>query len=321
MLTCRSTNSSDCRSPATSQETRRTRSRLVSSPLGPTYRSDGGDPDSEAQAKGETLDDRIDTLTRGLLGITGSCARCHDHKFDPIPQQDYYSLAGVFNNTATHNLPLADQEVVDRVNRHRKTVGDLNKQTKALQQKLKQEARKATESEQAQLDAWKNELSSLKENPPPNYDTAHTLREAGSEDMNVAIRGNLRKTGEIAPRRFLRILSGPEPPRFTSGSGRQELADAIVDPSNPLTARVFVNRVWMHHFGAGLVRTPSNFGTLGERPTHPLLLDWLAADFVKNGWSLKRLHRQIMTSATYQLSSAYDSDATIRTATTACCGG
>ena len=95
----------------------------------------------------------------------------------PFLEQDYYSLAGVFNNTAAHNRPLADQEVVDRVNRHRKTVGDLNKQTKALQQKLKQEARKATESEQAQLDAWRNALSSLKENPPPGYDTSRYLCE------------------------------------------------------------------------------------------------------------------------------------------------
>ncbi len=275
---------------------------------GPTYRSDGGDPDSIAQAKGETLDDRVDTLTRGLLGITGSCARCHDHKFDPIPQLDYYSLAGVFNNTATHNLALADQEVVDRVNQYNKAVGDLKNRTKKLQQKLKKENREASESEQTRVDQWKRELDHLKKNSPPGFETAHTLRESGAADMHVAIRGNLRKTGELAPRRFLRILSRAEPPRFTSGSGRRELAEAIVDASNPLTARVFVNRAWMHHFGEGLVRTPSNFGTLGQRPTHPQLLDWLAADFMQNGWSFKRLHRQIITSATYQLSSTYYED-------------
>ena len=275
---------------------------------GPTYRSDGGDPDSIAQAKGETLDDRVDTLTRGLLGITGSCARCHDHKFDPIPQLDYYSLAGIFHNSDVHSLPLADQDVVDRVAEHNRRLSELKNQTKKLQQQLKNEKRKASASELAQLSQWKNERERLERNPPPGYDTAHTLRDNGSEDMHVAIRGNLRKTGELAPRRFLRVLSQGEPPDFTAGSGRRELAEAIVDRDNPLTARVFVNRIWMHHFGDGLVRTPSNFGTLGQPPTHPHLLDWLAADFVQNGWSLKRLHRQIMTSATYQLGSAYDED-------------
>ncbi len=273
--------------------------------LGPTYRSDGGDPDSVAQAKGETLDDRIDTLTRGLLGITGSCARCHDHKFDPIPQLDYYSLAGVFNNSAVHKQPLAEAEVVARFNEHRNRVNDLNKKTKDLNRKLKKEKREATADEQTQLDARNHELEQLKQNTPPGFDTAHTLRETGKADMHVALRGNLRKTGELAPRRFLRILSGPEPTKFASGSGRRELAEAITDPYNPLTARVFVNRIWMHHYGAGLVRTPSNFGSLGEKPTHPQLLDWLAADFMENGWSLKRLHRQIMNSAAYQQSSQF----------------
>ncbi|MEZ6032067.1 MAG: DUF1553 domain-containing protein [Planctomycetaceae bacterium] len=124
--------------------------------------------------------------------------------------------------------------------------------------------------------------------------------------MKVALRGNLLKTGEVAPRRFLRIVSGAEPTRFTKGSGREELAAAIVDPQNPLTSRVFVNRVWQHHFGAGLVRTPGNFGTLGERPTHPELLDWLTSEFIARGWSLKSLHRLMMTSATYQLGSDYE---------------
>ncbi len=211
--------------------------------VGPTYRSDGGDPDSVAQAKSETLDDRVDTLSRGFLALTVSCARCHDHKFDPIPTLDYYSLAGVFNNT--------------------RTIQD-------------------------------------KKSP------LHTLAEAGNRDMKVALRGDLRKPGEVAPRRFLRILAGADAKRFTKGSGRLELANAIADADNPLTARVLVNRVWLHHFGKALVRTPNNFGKLGEKPTHPKLLDWLAATFVENGWSIKRLHRVILTSATYQMSSRFD---------------
>ena len=210
--------------------------------LGPTYRSDGGDPQSVAQSRSETLDDRLDTFSRGLLALTVSCARCHDHKFDPIPTQDYYSLAGVFNNTKTTDPKTG----------------------------------------------------------------LHALNDSGNADMKVALHGNLLKPGPIAPRRFLRILTNAEPPRFTKGSGRLELASAVANPNNPLTARVLVNRVWMHHFGKALVRTPSNFGAMGQTPTHPLLLDWLASDFIDSGWSLKALHRTIIASTTYQMSSRFD---------------
>ncbi len=124
--------------------------------------------------------------------------------------------------------------------------------------------------------------------------------------MRVALRGDLRKQGDVVPRRFLQILAGPDAPAFAQGSGRRELAQAVIARDNPLTARVMVNRVWQWHFGHGLVRTPSNFGTLGESPTHPALLDWLAADFVAEGWSLKALHRKILLSATWQMSSQFE---------------
>ena len=159
------------------------------------------------------------------------------------------------------------------------------------------------------LEVYQHELAELKANPAPGFDKTHALCESGDKDMHVAIRGNLRKTGELAPRRFLRILAGPNPAPFTEGSGRKQLAEAVVARDNPLTARVFVNRVWMHHFGDGIVRTPSNFGSLGEKPTHPQLLDWLTSEFVDTGWSLKRLHRMIMTSVTYQQSSEYNAAA------------
>lgn len=283
--------------------------------LGPTYQSDGGDPDSIAQSRAETLDDRVDILTRGLLGITGSCARCHDHKFDPIPQQDYYSLAGIFNNSATHDLPLAAADVVRRFHDHQHAIEELNKKIRTFpkgsrkQKKAEgEEAAKeeATPAEETQLDQWQAELAQLQQNAPPALEITHALHDTGSDDMKIALRGNLLKTGDVAPRRFLRIVAGSAPVPFTKGSGREELAATIIDPQNPLTSRVFVNRIWQHHFGAGLVRTPSNFGTLGESPTHPELLDWLASEFVANGWSLKTLHRWIMTSATYQLSGDYD---------------
>ena len=267
--------------------------------LGPFYRSDGGDPDSVALAKGDTLDDRVDTLTRGLLGVTGSCARCHDHKFDPIPQKDYYSLAGIFNNTDVHSLPLSPDDIVSRFNEHNAAVADLTNRIKQLK----------TEDEKTQKNELEQQLEELRKNAPPGIDEAHTLRDTGGGDMNVAIRGNLRKEGDVVPRRFLRIVAGPEPKSFTDGSGRKELAAAIVDPRNPLTVRVFVNRVWLHHFGEGIVSTPGNFGVLGERPSHPELLDWLASEFVDKGWSIKQLHRLIITSKTYQLSSQFAEEA------------
>jgi cytochrome c553 len=193
-------------------------------------------------------EDRIDVVGRGLLGLTVACARCHDHKFDPIPTDDYYALAGVFAGTKMFNRP---------------------------------------------LDAAKTAEAS---NPK---DALHVVAEGKPTDVTVAIRGDLENKGPIAPRHFLRVLCAAEPSRFHDGSGRRELADAIADPLNPLTARVIVNRVWAQFFGRGIVGTPSNFGALGEPPTHPELLDDLAVRFVESGWSLKWLMREITLSATY----------------------
>jgi len=274
--------------------------------LGPTYNSDGGDPDSVAQAKSETLDDRLDTLGRGFMGLTVACARCHDHKFDPIPQLDYYSLAGVFNNSRVVNHPLADNAVVKAYDDHQRMVKQLNAEIAKLSKQAKQQKRELTAEEQQRIADWKQELDQLNKTKPAGYETCHALADSGTADMKLALRGNLRKPGPVAPRRFLRLLAGSDPAKFREGSGRVELAKAIVSSENPLTARVFVNRVWLHHFGRALVRSPSNFGTLGEQPTHPLLLDWLATTFVESGWSLKSLHRLIMTSAVYQMSSRFE---------------
>ena len=155
--------------------------------------------------------------------------------------------------------------------------------------------------------ALKAEVEATKKSVPPIYALAHGIRDATPADMKVFVRGDPARTGELAPRRFLRILSGEaEPTRFAEGSGRRELAEAVASASNPLTARVMVNRIWQHHFGVGLVGTPSNFGLLGDAPTHPALLDYLAVRFVESGWSMKAIHRELMLSATYQLGSAKD---------------
>jgi mono/diheme cytochrome c family protein len=226
--------------------------------LGPVYYGD--------RLKLDQLDDRIDTLTRGFLGLTVACARCHDHKFDPIPTRDYYGLAGVFASTAYNEVPLVPPEVVEEAKRN------------------------LTDKEK------KNKVQ-------PKYPLIHALAEAPAVTMRVHVRGNPATLGDEAPHRFLSILGGQP---FTHGSGRLDLAEAIASPDNPLTARVFVNRVWQHHFGKGLVRTPSNFGALGERPTHPNLLDHLATLFVRSGWSIKELHREIVLSAAYRQSSRLD---------------
>jgi mono/diheme cytochrome c family protein len=147
-------------------------------------------------------------------------------------------------------------------------------------------------------------LAAKKKSLPEKYPFLHAIEDIERpENMKVHVRGNPENLGEEAPRAFLSILSEGPPKPFRQGSGRLELAEAIACATNPLTARVMVNRIWTHHFGAGIVRTPSNFGQLGERATHPELLDYLVARFVENGWSIQGLHREIVLSATYALSS------------------
>jgi hypothetical protein len=252
------------------------------------------------KALADELDDRMDTLGRGLLGLTLSCARCHDHKFDPIPTQDYYSLAGVFFSSKLTNLPMVPKAEAERYTEAQKPLLECERKLKEMQ---KAEKSKPTADGKQRIKDLQAEMEKLKKSAPPPPPMAHALAEGTPADMPIYVRGNPAQPGDVAPRRFLRVLAGDDPPHFTKGSGRLELAQAIASKDNPLTARVIVNRVWAWHFGRGIVGTPSNFGQLGERPTHPELLDDLAARFVANGWSLKWLHREIMLSATYQQSS------------------
>ena len=200
-------------------------------------------------------EDRIDTVSRGLLGLTVACARCHDHKYDPIPSSDYYALAGVFASTEMFNRPLS----------------------------------KSAEAKEGQA--------------KKPQDAVHIVREGKPTDLNVMIRGDAKRLGPTVERGFLRVLGDFDRESFQQGSGRLALAECIADPKNPLTARVIVNRVWRELIGQSLVATPSNFGSLGSRPTHPLLLDDLSSRFVQSGWSLKWLQREIVLSSTYGRSS------------------
>jgi hypothetical protein len=393
----------------------------------------------------EMQDDRVDATTRAFLGLTVACAQCHDHKYDPIPTRDFYSLMGIFRNTDLREVPLAPKQTVDvykeqnaliqkkerelkeyvaaqsaqlglilasETARYLLASGQLSSEvtdttagavldqetlarwTKYLAETAKQhpflkdwyaataqdERAKAAAEFQAQVLAviaekshvddenhvrlgldptrddlskanlvsldrakfglWEDmlgdhgvlhygdsrkeeakidrflsgvwlghltdlraQLAALKKGLPPAYPVLQTIADKEKpEEQHVWIRGDQNNPGDLAPPHFLTILSPAEPKPFQRGKERLELAEAIASPANPLTARVIVNRVWQQHFGYGLVRTPSNFGSQGDRPSHPELLDYLAGRFVREGWSLKKLHREIMLTAVYGLS-------------------
>jgi hypothetical protein len=212
---------------------------------------------SAPEVMADEWEDRIDVLSQGLLGLTVACARCHDHKYDPIGTADYYALAGIFASVEMFNRPISDD-------------CELGKNGEAKD--------------------------------PAN--AMHIVRDVEPVNVSIMVRGDVNRRGPEVPRRFLTALCAVEPEPFSQGSGRLELAHHVASSENPLTARVFVNRVWAKLIGRPLVGTPSNFGQLGERPTHPELLDDLAVRFMEQGWSLKWLCRELVSSATYQQSSA-----------------
>jgi hypothetical protein len=397
----------------------------------------------------DITDDRIDVVCRGTMALTVACARCHDHKYDPIPTRDYYSLYGIFaSSTEPEEQPLLglesepkareqylaerkkriDERVNFRKTKQEELLDNLRKQTSdylyVAQQALSDKGKLEDMAHERKLHPpvvrrWRESLENwaktnqpvfvpwfklaalaqtefgekaraiceqllkdptaepevakaLADKPPANLKEAaevyarvlsaegagkavhqilygddgpihfsegefdplfdvpvsQKLRELQRKideldathvgappramafvdkpkphNAHVFLRGNPDKAGPEVPRQFLELLAGPGRKPFETGSGRLELAQAIVRPDNPLTARVLVNRVWLHHFGAGLVRTPGDFGLRSETPTNGELLDYLAARFVREGWSVKRLHRWIMLSSTYRQSS------------------
>jgi hypothetical protein len=296
----------------------------------------GGDADKEKLLT-DIVDDQIDVVSRAFLGLTVACARCHDHKFDPISTEDYYSLAGIFfschilqdpgpktNGPPMLRIPLIPAAEVERRRQTENRIAELEKQLKLVGKDLRTllGASPLSPGGPYLLAAWaqqhpveriKKELQTLKKNLPP-ISYANGAQEGGCplspqvgvHDVRVHIRGRYDRLGKPVPRRFPRIIAGENQQPITQGSGRMQLAKWIASSANPLTARVMVNRIWQHHFGEGLVRTPGNFGKLGEPPTHPELLDYLARQFIQSGWSMKAMHRAIMLSATYQQASIPD---------------
>lgn len=215
--------------------------------LGPQYYNRG-----RLEVQADEWADRVDTVSRTFLGLTVACARCHDHKYDAITIEDYYSMAGVFASTQMKN-------------HHYKADGT----------KLTDKDKKSRKYE------------------------IHIVEDGKPKNLPVFLRGQVSNKGMETPRRFLKVLSNDTPKEFKKGSGRLELAEAISSPKNPLTARVYVNRIWGLFFGKALVNTQSNFGQLGIEPTHPKLLDDLSVRFIESGWSTKWLIREIVFSSSY----------------------
>lgn len=274
----------------------------------------------------EEWEERIDAVGRTFLGLTISCARCHDHKFDPIDSRDYYALAGVFASVRRSDRASIPEERVKVADKTRKEVEKFAKEAKGLR-----DAKSPPPDRDEQLRRIEERIRHLKESTPDydhlvpaviessihvvakeSFGTKLDYKPREPRDLRLQIRGNPGTLGPVVKRRFLRVLSRGEPRTFTQGSGRLELANCIFDEGASLSARVMVNRVWLQHFGRGLVTTPSDFGAQGERPSHPGLLDDLAARFIKEGWSLKWLHREIVTSATYRQSVDHQSEMALR---------
>jgi hypothetical protein len=272
------------------------------------------EPDDKAVAEFDELDDIVSTTGTAFLGLTLGCARCHDHKFDPISQTDYYQFLAFFRNVrlnenarftfdSANYVPLAaPAEARLWQQRHEGRVQELESQVTCA---IEGPEKRALQSE---LDKTKNE-SWLGQ-------WALGVREHVGESLStrVLIRGNPKMPGPEVQPAFLTVLGGakPSPVQNTSGlelKGRRlALARWIASSDNPLTARVAVNRLWQHHFGQGIVKTPSDFGHTGASPTHPELLDWLASEFIGSGWSFKHLHRLILLSRTYQMCSRTDNE-------------
>jgi hypothetical protein len=303
----------------------------------------------------ETADDQIDVVMRGMLGITAACARCHDHKFDPIPQTDYYALAGIFLSSdplagpgPKHNgfkgsdfayqtiganaeklrVPYEAHDKLTREteslrgkhasDRYRhvkaKTALEIDRKAlaakmpvddaalAALDAKIKVEADKIAEWD-LKITAIKKEIERLNASYPPSPDYAMAMRDGEKPaDCALRIRGDWKRSGTVVPRGVLSFAKFAAMEKIAPNqSGRLQLADWVADARNPLTARVAVNRIWHQLFGQGLVTTLDNFGTLGDRPSHPELLDYLAAEFVRDGWSTKRFVRRLMLTRTFRL--------------------
>ena len=273
------------------------------------------------QFRAEWQADAVDTVGSAFLGLTIACARCHDHKFDPIRLRDYYSMAALFAGSVEREIPLVSLFDVQTNTRN----FPLLEQARILKRMARSTSRRPVQSEPAETETPKHDsapdpkraalLQRLGEaylRAPDHYPTANVLaHEEIVPDTYILVRGDFKNRGEKVQPGFPAALN-PGPPidepagyRFVP-QRRKALAEWLTSPDQPLLARVMVNRIWQGHFGQGIVRTPNDFGRQGDAPTHPELLDWLAVEFAERGWSIKQMHRLIMLSNTYRSSSVAD---------------
>ena len=274
------------------------------------------EPDNTLAAEFDDLDDIMVTTGAAFLGLTVGCARCHDHKFDPFSQADYYSLLGFIRSIDPYGQQHrgGGGRGTGRIQRPLATPAelrqwDLEKKQRIAAAELRLAQIPATEPEARRKQ--EAELKQMRDAQPP-FDHALAIADAGpkAKPTHLLSRGDVSAPREEVAPAFPSVLRPPtsSPPqpveRATSTGRRHVLAAWIASPDNPLTARVMVNRIWQHHFGVGIVPTPDDFGLTGMRPSHPELLDFLAAEFVRSGWSMKSVHRLIMTSRAYRMSSA-----------------
>jgi hypothetical protein len=299
--------------------------RLIATGYLAIARRFGGDRNGEHHL---TIEDTIDNLGRGILGFSISCARCHDHKFDPFTVSDYYGLYGIFSSTRypfpgaevgrqqEDFVPLLSPAEIDAlVKPHRAKLAIVEAEVKKAEI-AEAEVKKAPEGpdKQARLAAAAKAVADARKKraevqaEAPLIPSAYAVVDARALNAKVHVRGDPKRLGDEVPRHFPAVLGGQELPHNHPRSGRLELAQWLTDPKNPLPARVMVNRLWQHHFGKGIVQTPNDFGRQGKAPTHPELLDFLAARFIESGWSTKAMHRLIVLSKTWQLAGTESAD-------------
>ncbi len=311
------------------------------------------EPADPLQARFDEFDDIVATTTQALLGMTMNCARCHDHKIDPIPQADYYRMLAFFRDIPRYSndrnvmsatsqrdiTPLEKRRVYeDELRQRQDQIAALKVERTGLEntiiKRMSAEDQRASEGldrplvlkklkdfqkgdEGQRLRGLADRIRDLERKPVPSqvFTLAVNHCAARPEPTHVMARGNPHAPGAVVEPGFPKALGGSTPaipqadPKASSAGRRKVLADWLASPSNPLTARVWVNRIWQHHFGRGIVASSSDFGKYGTPPTHPELLDWLAAELVRQGWKAKPIHRLLLTSAAYRMSSAGRPDA------------
>jgi hypothetical protein len=286
------------------------------------------DAENRGQFVLDVVDEQIEATTRAFLGLTVACARCHDHKTDPILQRDYYALSGIFRSTQTcsgtlagvfpnfNASPLIELPAGADVPAAVPTLTAAQRASLAERVAALVRERDGIPPGEANRDRMRRVNSQLavvryrlaidRADAPPRAFAMGVRERDEVIDSPLYARGELDQPRGVVSRGLVRVLCAEPPAPITTGSGRRELADWLASPANPLTARVMVNRVWLHLFGRGLVPTPDNFGASGQRPSHPELLDTLAVDFMADGWSVKKLIRRIALSRAYGLDSTHD---------------